>query len=699
MRHTILYIFLSFSLLVQADLLSDILRGDFVPQTLTASQQDSILNGNPDTRYRLEHEGENKIFRHSYTANYFIVDTLRKTRHPLCSEPVRDAVMSPNGKYVAYVQQGAIHIHKLEFGTEVAVTPILNEEEGRNEDILEGITDWLYEEEFGTTSVMAFSPDSKMLAFLRTQEQEVPTFAWQTYLSEGKDEPYHIYPEAETLRYTKAGQTNPRVEVCVYDIQTKGTKVMQLSEMDEAYIPRICWKSTTVTTAGKPTTESRLMVLRLNRDQNKMEVIECNPRSTVSNIWYTESYKNGYVDYSLFDEWQWLNDGRVLIVSENSGWRQVYLYSAQGQLVRQLTKDGADITAVYGLDEKNQILYYQQAGTPETRDIYAMNIKKNTVTRLSSEEGWNAMRLSRDYTRAILSYESVNTPIQYTQVKLKSGQAEQKQIVLDNAEIARQWQALNMSEKEFFTFTTPRGDILHGWRLTPSSSTSTLSSSSPFPVVMTQYSGPASQRVVNRWKRTWDYALAEMGYMVVCVDGRGTNARGREWRNATYMNLGEKEAQDQIAAAEYVGTWSNVDKSRIAMVGWSYGGFQVLTTMSTPSHPFKAGIAIAPVTDWRLYDSAYTERYMRRPQVNESGYEQSSLLNKAHLLEGDILLVHGLADDNVHAQNTLLYSEALVAAGKQFEEQLYVDDNHQLRRRANYEHLHRRLLKFLSERL
>ncbi len=677
-------------LMAQADLLTEILRGDYAPKMLSAAEQDSILNGADGQRYRLDFENKRVLFRHSFEADYYVVDTQKNTRKPLADSPVRDPIISPNGKYIAYAVGNKLHIHKLDFGTEVAVSSSTNDE------IFEGVTDWLYEEEFGLTHVMAFSPDSKQLAFLRVDETSVPTFDWQEYMfgeTDPQSDELMQYPKTVTLRYPKAGCTNARAEVCVYDIQTKAIRVMKLPEMDDAYLPRLSW--TNPQTKGKETIEAELVVLRLNRDQNQMEVFLCNPRSTVCRSFYREQSKDCYVDYALFDEWQWLSDNRVVLVSEKSGWRQAYLYSAQGRELQTLTKDGVDVMRVYGMDEATNTLYYLQADSPQTRTGYALNMKKNVVTRITEGEGMHQLRFSTNYKQMIDCYESVHTPNQYTLYNVRGSAVGRPWVVQGNDSLQQAWDELGLPEKEWFSFTTERGDVLNGWVLTPTTS----HDGRGYPVVFTQYSGPDSQRVLNRWRRTWDYYLVNQGYMVVCVDGRGTGARGRAWRNMTYMNLGEKEAEDQISAAKHVATWANVDANRMAMVGWSYGGFQVLRTMSEPLSPFHAGIAIAPVTDWRLYDSAYTERYMRRPQVNEDGYDAADLSQRAADLQGELLIVHGLADDNVHAQNTLLYVDALVQAGKQFQMQLYPDDDHHLRKRANYEHLHRRLMTFLKDKL
>lgn len=677
------------------DLLSKILAGDFQAKTLSWEEQDSILNGASPFRYGLEVEDQQTLYRHSFLAHYQIVDTLRKhVRKPLCDTLCRDALMSANGKYVAYARpikgsQGAnIYLHKLDFGTEVAVTT------DEDAEIFNGVSDWLYEEEFGITTMMAFSPDSKQLAYVRLDETEVPSFTWQEYLTETS------YPQEKSLRYPKAGCANAKVSVLVYDISTKAIKEMQIGDVEDCYIPRIGY-----------TPDGQLYVLKMNRDQNRMDVLYCNTKSAISQLFYQEKSDQYYIDYALFDEWCWLSDGRVVIMSEKSGWRQAYLYSASGVELRQLTSDGHDVMAVYGVDEKTQTLYYLQADEPETRTAYAVSIKKAAAAlAITTEVGMHSLRFADDYSQMIDCYESITQPNRYTLYAVKGTKVTKKKVLLDNEDVLSEWLDHCVSEKQFFTFVTERGDTLHGWVLVALHD-GLASATGQSPVVITQYSGPDSQRVLNRWRRTWDYYLAENGYTVVCVDGRGTGARGRAWRNASYLSLGEKEAEDQLSLARHLSTWSTVDASRIAMVGWSYGGFQVLTTMSHSDNAglptadgqqqplIKAGIAIAPVTDWLLYDNAYTERYMRRPKVNDGGYRKSGLIERAAELKGELLIVHGLADDNVHAQHTLLYIDALVEAGKQFEMQIYPDDNHFLRKRANYEHLHRRLLRFLEERL
>ena len=681
---------------VQANNMMRILEKGFDAKTLTPEQIDSVLETGSveaNNRYRLEWENEQRLFRHSFYADYYLVDTQKNTRTKMSDVPVRDAVMSPNGKYVVYAKaDNNLYVYKVDFKTEVAVTT------DDNLEIFNGISDWLYEEEFGVTCLFAFSPDSKQVAFVRLNETNVPSFEWQTFLN---DEGMMMYPQTHSLRYPKAGEANATASVCVYDIYYKTIKTMQIPEHMNGYVPRIVWTPIPAPTKADAQPMSDLVVLHINRDQNKMDVLKGNPKSTVCRPFYSEQSNKYFVNYELFDQWQWLADGRVVVVSEKGGYQQAYMYSVQGVEQRLLTPDDCDVTQVYGIDEKAQVLYYQVANTPMTRQAYALNIKKNITTCLTQGEGTHTLYFSKDWKRYVDCYQSVTTPHTYTLYEVKGDKVEKKNVVLDNDSILKEWQALNLNEKEFFTIATERGDVLNAWRILPKN----FDKNKKYPVVMLQYSGPTSQRVLNNWRKRFGYALAELGYLVVNVDGRGTNARGREWRNATYMQLGVKEAEDQISAANYLKTLPYVDANRMAICGWSYGGYQTLMCLSKQGDEvnggniWQCGIAIAPVTSWRLYDSAYTERFMRRPQVNDFGYEGTDLMKMAGDVTGKLLIVHGLADDNVHAQNTLLYTDALVKAGKQFDMQLYVDDNHSIRKPENYKHLHEKIVLFLQNNL
>lgn len=658
-------------LVVILSVLTGILGGDYNAKTISAEEQDSLLNSvEASGRYRLECENEEKIFRHSSVADWYIVDTIRHTRkqlgkgvNELTTERVRDAQMSPNGRYVAFVIGNNLYIHKCDFGTEVAVTKDVNP------DIINGVADWLYEEEFGTTALFAWSPDSKQLAFVKLDETEVPDFSWEEYSDTQ-------YPTVEHLRYPKAGCKNAKASVCVYDVATKGILSMQVNkDQADVYFPRIRWYN-----------DNTIFVLRVNRDQTKMEVLSCNAKSTVCYPWFKRESKQYFVDYSLFDEWKWLSDGRIIVLDEAEGWRQAYLYGEDGIKIKALTPEGIDVTALYAVNEKTQTLYYQAATTPAVRDIYAVGLKKGDIAKITNSDGTYSARFSQEANRAIICFQSFTTPNTYTQYSVNGSKCKAESVIEDNLEVAEAWTANGLPEPQLLQINGLEAMLM-------------MPNASKAPLVLMHYSGPASQRVLNRWRKRFEYALVAEGYAVLIVDPRGSDCKGRAWRNETYMNLGVKEAEDLIAAANWAAQQEYIDGDNMALLGWSYGGYQTLFTMSQKNHPFKAGIAIAPVTDWRLYDSAYTERYMRRPQVNDRGYNEASLLSRAKDLTGNVLIIHGTGDDNVHVQHTMQYIEALVQADKEFEMQLYPDDNHHLRKGNNATHMHNKILKFLQNNL
>ena len=668
----------------RADVMNDILDGVYDALTLSAYQQDSILGNLPDQRYRLDYTDKQQIYRRSFMANYVIVDTQKNTRKPLSDKPVRDAIISPNGRYIAFVKaDNNIYLHKLDFGTEVAVTATPS-------TIWNGVADWLYEEEFGRTCLMQFSPDSKQLAFIRLDDQDVPSTSWQMMLPDG-------HPQTVTQSYPRSGEHNAKPSVQIYTISNKDIREASLPEADDRYIPRICWRTLPAAKKDQEPVQ-QLAILTLNRDQNKMEVFACNPASLVCTSLYEESSNDYYVDYSLFDDWQWLNDGRFIVLSEKSDWKQAYMHAPNGRQTALLTDNKCDITALYGFDEVTQTLYYQAATTPHERVCFALNTKKNTLSVIGEQHGWNSMYLSKDYKQAILAHESDQRPIVYSKCILKTGNIE---TILDLITVFKQWRDLQLPAKQFVTIpiSTPQGDAkLNGCIFYPRD----FDQSKKYPVVMLQYSGPASQRVTDRWRRRWDYGLADLGYVVVIADPRGTDAQGRAYRNYAYMRMG-READDQLAVAKWISDQSWADNHKIYMAGWSYGGYEVLRCLCT--QPLQAdgtpliakGIAIAPVTDWRLYDSGYTERFMRRPQVNEGGYNDADLTHLADGLKGELLIVHGNADDNVHVQNTWRMVEALINADKDYQMLVYPDDNHFLKKGNHYKHLHKQLIKFLEK--
>ncbi|MCQ2346169.1 MAG: S9 family peptidase [Paludibacteraceae bacterium] len=686
MKKVLVYLMMMLPLAANADLLSDLLGDVYKAKTMSDDQMDSVLNGSNVEKkatvtgqYTMHYENKKQLFRHSFEANYYLIDQKGK-RYDICDQPIRDAQMSPDGKYIVYAKQNNLYVYKVDFKTNLAIT------DDKNPEHLYGISDWLYEEEFGITCMFAFSPDSKKVAFVRLDETEVPTFSWQKMLDETGEA--LRYPNLFSLRYPKAGDHNAQASVLVYDFADKTTRTMQLGEMDNWYIPRITWRETY---KGKETNQE-LLIQKMNRDQNHMEILAGNPKTTVTHPFYKEQCDKYYVDYSLFDQWVWLSDGSFVVLSEKSGWMQAYLYASDGRELKQLTKDGMDLTCIYGMDEQKNMVYYQAAPNPMERQAYAVDMKKCNIKMLTKEAGTHDLTFSDDMKQYIDCYQSLEVPNRYT---LYTQDGKKVKELLNNDDLQQRWEAAQLPKTEFTKIPTERGDTLNAYTIMPNN----MEAGKKYPVILIQYSGPGSQRVLNKWRKRWGTYLANEGYIVVDADGRGTACRGRAWCNATYMNLGKKEAEDQISVAKYMAGLDYVDGERIAMVGWSYGGFQTIRTMCEPGSPIKCGMAIAPVIDWRLYDSAYTERYMRRPQVNEFGYDHADLTRMADQLQGRLLLVHGLADDNVHAQNALLFIDALVKAGKQFDMQLYPDDNHFLRKRSNYDHLHRRLMEFLEKNL
>jgi len=627
--------------------------------------------------YMLLYNHSESIFRRSKQSDYYLLNIKYRELKKLgagisdwADKKITAAVFSPNGQYVAFSAANNLYLHKVLYGTEVAVTT-----DGSQGAIINGVADWLYEEEFSLTGAFSFSPDSKQLAFLRLDESDVPIFSWQTFLNTR-------YPQTHSLKYPKAGEANALASVRVYDIYYKSIKTMDIGDITNAYIPRLSW-------TGQ---ENQLAIFKLNRNQTKVSMYFANVKSTVSQLIYEESLKDGYINYEHLNQWRFLSDGRFVVVNETDGFCHAHMYSAQGLKISSMASQNYDITDVYGYDELNDVLYYQAAPIASERQIFAYSFKKNKVVMLTEESGSHYASFSSNYQYFVDHFSSLTVADRYWLLN-SSGKLLRK--LQNNHDIEQEFAALGLSEKQFFTFSTERGDKLYGWMLFPAG----FSKEYQYPVVQIQYSGPASQLVRNIWKKDWEYDLANKGYIVVCVDGRGTDCRGTKWRRLTYKKMGIMEAEDQVSTARYMQSLPYVDANRIAIWGWSFGGYMTLMSMSQPHSPFKCGISVAPVIDWRHYDSAYTERFMTRPQENNRGYEDASLLPRAKDLQGRLLLMHGMADDNVHIQQTWQYINALVEAEIQFEMQVYPDDNHFLKSRTDYSHVYHRFVDFFSRNL
>lgn len=634
----------------------------------------------PNEAKLLVYTNVKKRYRRTFTADYYVYDIKRNEIQILSDNGAQEVpLFSPDSRYIAFARKNNLFLKKLDFNTESPITI-----DGLKGTIINGTPDWLYEEEFKETRYFEWSPDSKMLGFVKFNETDVPQFSFQLYKDKNIEKgSLPLYPSLVQFKYPKAGENNSIVSVCVYDDFYKSVKTIQLPDVDkDFYVPRIKWTNSI----------DQLAIFKLNRNQNKLELYFANPKSTLSKLILKQEDKY-YVDYENIDFTHFFIDNQFFItVSEQDGYRHIYQYRINGTLVKQLTKGNWDVTDVYGYDETKKILYYQSAeASPLQRDIYALDAK-GKKTRLTDGKGTHEGNFTSTFSYFVDNASSNEIPNTLT---LRSNVGTSVRVIERNTPLAEKFKALQLPKKEFFNFTTTENVKLNGWMLKPLN----FDPSKKYPVLLVQYSGPSSQEVLDKWDVDWEYYLSTKEYVVVCVDGRGTDARGAEFRKCIYQQLGMLETKDQLETAKYLGQQSFIDKNRIGIWGWSYGGYMTLMAMTTGEKIFKTGISVAPVTDWRLYNSAYTERYMRRPQENFRGYEQSSLFPRIGKLQGNLLLVHGTADDNVHVQNTMLLTDSLVAVDKQFEMQLYTDKNHSILGTQARRHLFTRMSEFLFKNL
>ena len=611
------------------------------------------------------------IYRRSYKAAVYDYDVRRNYVKPITDskEKVMIPTFSPDGRMCAFVKDNNIWIRKFDFDTEVQVT-----KDGALNKILNGTTDWVYEEEFAVTNLMAWSPDSEYLAYVRTDETEVPEYSMQVY-GDG------LYPSYYNFKYPKAGQKNSTVSVKAYSVQTRDTKHLDVPMDGDGYIPRITFTRNA----------SQLAVMTLNRHQNIFNMYYVNPKSGVSRLILREE-NECYVDSEWLSSIHFLSNG-FTYVSEQDGYAHIYLYSPTGVLQKQITQGNWDVTRLIGYDEATKNTYYESAEeSPLRRAVYKIDAK-GVKTRLTPEEGTNSAAFSANYAYFVNRYSNANTPMKITVNETKSRKV--LRTLQDNAELRERLAQYRFGKKEFFTLTTKSGFELNAWMVKPAN----FDESKKYPVMMTQYSGPNSQQVLDSYSFDWEQYLAANGIIVVCVDGRGTGARGEAFRKCTYLRMGEKESQDQVEAAQALGQYPYVDAGRMAIWGWSFGGYNTLMALSVGHGTFKVGIAVAPPTDWKYYDTVYTERYMRTPQENFDGYAATSPLKKVKDLEGKLLLIHGTADDNVHFMQSMEYAEALVQAGKQFDMHVYKDRNHGISGGNTRYHLYTKMSNYLFENL
>lgn len=638
----------------------------------------------PDGKRMLIQTKTERIYRRSFKADFYIYN-IESRRLDRLSDGDKQQIptWSPDGQQVAFVRGGNIFLVKLLYdNAEIQVT-----KDGKFNEVINGLPDWVNEEEFGFNSALTFNADGTMICWIRYDESKVKTYSLEMYkgMKPAKEE-YDTYPGLYSYKYPKAGEDNSTVSAWSYDIKSHKINRLQVPLDADGYMPRI-----------KPTNDPmRIVVYTMNRHQDDLCLYAVNPRSTVAQLIIKE-HVDKYVREEAMEGVKFVGD-KILLPSDRSGYTKLYVYNMNGQLQRTIGDGNYDITSVYGYDPKTGDVYYQAAALGATdRQVYVTHKNGKTV-RLTDREGWNTAFFSGDFQYFVNTWSDYNTPYVFT-TRTREGKV--INTIEDNKAVKQLVSDYGFCKREPFSFTTSEGVVLNGWMVKPKD----FDPNKKYPVIMHQYSGPGSQQVTNSWNAgsmgqggAFDSYLAQEGFIVVSVDGRGTGGRGSEFEKCTYLNLGNLESKDQVETALYVGSLPYVDKDRIGIWGWSYGGFNTLMSMSEGRGVFRAGVAIAPPTNWKYYDSVYTERYMRTPKENPDGYATNPI-ERAPKLHGALLICHGTADDNVHPQNTYEYSEALVQADKDFRELFYTNRNHSIFGGNTRNHLLRQVAQFFKTEL
>ena len=611
------------------------------------------------------------IFRHSFTADYYLYNLTTKALTKIL-ERVQEPTFSPDGTKVAFARENNLFVYDIASKEITQVTT-----DGKKNAIINGITDWVYEEEFAFVRAFDWSADSRKIAYIRFDESEVPEFSMNIYQK-------NLYPTVETFKYPKAGEKNASVSLFVYDVAIKSSKAINLGNYSDFYIARMKW-----------TSDANVLCAQvLNRHQDNLDLIFVDGTSGAAKVVLNEKDK-AYIDVT--DNLTFLKDNSFIWTSEKDGYNHIYLYDKTGKLKNQVTKGNWEVTSYYGFDEKSKTIFYQSVENGSiVRDVYKIGLDGKNKVKLSQQTGTNEATFSPDFTYFINTYSSAIIPAAYTLNSSKDGK--QVQSIVDNTTLSDKLKKYDLPNKEFFELTTEKGNKLNAWMIKPKD----FDATKKYPVFMFQYSGPGSQQVANHWLDTndmWFMMLSQQGYIVACVDGRGTGFKGAAFKKCTQLQLGKYEVEDQIDAAKVIGNYSYVDKTRIGIFGWSYGGFMASNCLFKGADVFKMAIAVAPVTNWRFYDSIYTERYLQTPQENASGYDENSPINHVSKLKGNFLLVHGTADDNVHVQNSMQMIEALIQANKQFDWAIYPDKNHGIYGGKTRIQLFNKMTNFIKEKL
>ena len=639
----------------------------------------------PDGKRLLIQTQTKRIYRRSFTATYYIYTIQNNELEPLSDGGQQQTpVFSPDGNVIAFVRDNNIHLVKLLYdNAESQITT-----DGKRNEVINGIPDWVYEEEFSYNSALVFSANSEQVVWVRFDESQVKQYSMPLFKGMAPErEEYREYPGFYTYKYPVPGGQNSKVCVMSYDIKSHQTRKLQLPLESDGYIPRIL-----------PTQDpTKVAVVTMNRHQDHLSIYMCNPLSTLCQL-VVEDKADKYIKEEVLGGLR-ITSSHILLPSERDGYNHLYLYNLNGQLMRQIGNGQTVVTDVYGYDELTGDVYYAAlTDSPTDQKVYVSH-KNGKTDCLTPKAGWNTAIFSSDFKNFVSTWSDLNHPAVYS---LCTGQGKTLATLIDNKALADKYASYDMGQKEFFTFTTGEGVKLNGWLIKPKD----FNPQKKYPVIMYQYGGPGSQQVRNAWNigmcgsgAVLEQLMAQQGYIVACVDGRGTGGRGADFEKCTYLRLGELEARDQVEAALWLGQQPYVDKERIAIWGWSYGGWNTLMSMSEGRPVFRCGIAIAPPTCWRYYDTVYTERYMRTPNENKQGYDEVNPIARASKLSGALLLCHGLADDNVHYQNTAEYVEALVQADKDFRQLVYTNRNHGIAGGNTRNHLFRQCLNFFDSEL
>lgn len=613
------------------------------------------------------------IYRHSFTADYYVFDISTQKLTKFTDKKIQEPLFSPKGKKVAYAFENNLYVYDLETETETQITT-----DGKKNHVINGITDWVYEEEFAFVRAFEWSKNGNYIAYLKFDETEVPEFSMDVY---GSD----LYPTQQVFKYPKAGENNSKVSLYLYDLNLKTTTHFDfIGDNANYYIPRIKWTND----------DNLLSVQVMNRHQNELSLYIVEGKTANYRITLRE-FDKYYID--ITDNLTFLDDNSFIWTSENDGFNHIYHYDKNGKLLNQITKGNWEVTNFYGYDVKTKTIFYQSTENGSTnRDIYKIGLNGKNKVRLSSQNGTSKATFSPNYQYFINSFSSATEPPKFTLNEVKSGK--EIKTIVDNSVLKDKLKKVDLPQKEFFELTTDKGHKLNAWIIKPKN----FDPNKKYPVLMHQYSGPGSQQVDNAWNSSDDYfhyMLTQEGYIIVTVDGRGTGYKGAEFKKCTYKELGKYEVEDQIDAAKFIGNYPYVDKSRIGIWGWSYGGFMSSNCILKGNDVFSFAIAVAPVTNWRLYDTIYTERFMQTPQENPTGYDDNSPIFFANQLKGNYMIIHGTADDNVHVQNTMLMVEALIQNNKQFEWAIYPDKNHGIYGGATRLQLYTKMKNFILEKL